>query len=39
MKHKTPLHIATQNNLKEIVELLVSKEADVNVKDGNILLI
>ena len=29
----TPLHWAAYNNSKEIVELLISKGADINAKD------
>ena len=29
-KNKTPLHIAAENNSKEIGELLISKGADIN---------
>ena len=32
-KDKTPIHIATENNSIEICELLISKGADINVKD------
>ena len=32
--NKTPLHYATENNSKEIIELLISKETiDINAKD------
>ena len=33
MKNKTPLHYATENNSKEIGELLISKGADINAKN------
>ena len=33
MKNDTPLHYASKNNLKEMIELLISKGADINVKD------
>ena len=33
MKNKTPLHIAVRKNSKEILELLISKGADINGKD------
>ena len=32
-KNQTPLHIAAFFNSKEIGELLISKEADINAKD------
>ena len=32
MKNKTPLHYATENNSKEIFEILISKGADINAK-------
>ena len=35
MKNKTPLHIAAENNSKEIVEILISKGSDINAKDIN----
>ena len=31
--NQTPLHIATINNFKEIVEILISKGADINAKN------
>ena len=34
-KNKTPLHIASWANSKEIGELLISKGATVNAKDIN----
>ena len=34
-KNETPLHIAAENNSKEIGELLISKGADINAKDIN----
>ena len=34
-KNKTPLYIAANNNLKEIVEILISKGADVNLQNSN----
>ena len=33
MKNKTPLHIALENNLPEIVSLLILKGAKLNAKD------
>ena len=30
---KTPLHCAVEKNSKEIVELLITKGADINVND------
>ena len=33
MKKKTPLHIALENNFKEISEILISKGADINAED------
>ena len=33
LKNKTPLHIAAENNSKEIGEILISKGADINAKD------
>ena len=33
MKDQTPLHIALENNSKEIGKLLISKGADINAKD------
>ena len=33
MKNWTPLHIAAENNSKEIGELLISKGADINAED------
>ena len=33
MKNRTPLHIAAENNLKEIVELLISKGANIYAID------
>ena len=30
---KTPLHYATEKNALEVVELLLSKGADINIKD------
>ena len=30
---RTPLHIALEKNSKEIGEVLISKEADINAKD------
>ena len=35
----TPLHYAAQNNSKEIIELLISKGADVKAKDINYQII
>ena len=32
-KNETPLHYALENNSKEMFELLVSKGADIHVKD------
>ena len=32
-KNKTPLHIAAENNSKEIAELLILEGADINIKD------
>ena len=32
-KNKTPLHIAIENNAKDIGELLISKGAIINAKD------
>ena len=32
-KNKTPLHIALENNSKEIGKILISKGADINAKD------
>ena len=32
-ENQTPLRIAAENNSKEKVELLISKGADVNIKD------
>ena len=32
-KNDTPLHIAAENNSKEIGELLISKGADINAVD------
>ena len=32
-KNYTPLHIATKNNSKEVVELLIRNGADINAKD------
>ena len=34
----TPLHIAAQKNSKEMLELLISKGADINIKDIIIIL-
>ena len=34
-KNQTPLHIALENNSKEIGEILISKGADINAKDIN----
>ena len=31
--NNTPLHIASEKNSKEIGEILISKGADINVKD------
>ena len=31
----TPLHVAAENNAKEMGELLISKGADINAKDIN----
>ena len=31
--NKTPLHIAAEKNSKDIVEILISKGADINTKD------
>ena len=33
MKNKTSLHIAAENNSKEMFELLISKGADINAID------
>ena len=33
MKNQTPLHIAVDRNSKEIVEILISKGADINAID------
>ena len=33
MKNKTPLHYAIKNDSKEMLELLISKGADVNAID------
>ena len=33
MKKKTPLYFAIENESKEITELLITKGADINVKD------
>ena len=33
MKNRTPLHIAAENNSKEMGELLISKGADINAID------
>ena len=35
MKNGTALHYGVWNNSKEIVEILISKGADINVKDIN----
>ena len=32
-KNRTPLHIAAENNSKEMLEILISKGADINAKD------
>ena len=37
MKNKTPLHYALEKNLKDISKILISKGADVNIKDINSL--
>ena len=31
--NKTPLHLAAENNSKEVGELLISKGADINAKN------
>ena len=31
--NKTPLHIAAENNLNKIGEILISKGADINAKN------
>ena len=33
MKNQTPLHYAMDENSKEIIEILISKGADINAKD------
>ena len=33
MKNRTPLHIAAKKNSKEIGEILISKGANINVRD------
>ena len=33
IKNETPLHIAANNNSKEIVEILISKGAEINAKN------
>ena len=33
LNNKTPLHIALENKLDKIGELLISKGADINAKD------
>ena len=33
MKNLTPLHYAAENDSKEMLELLISKGADINAKD------
>ena len=32
-KNKTPLHIALEKNSKEVLEILISKGADINAID------
>ena len=32
---KTPLHYAVENNFIELLQILIAKGADVNVKDIN----
>lgn len=34
-RHQTPLHLACAHGCKAVVELLVKRGADLNVKDGN----
>ena len=31
--NKTPLHYASENNSKEIIQMLLRKGADINAKD------
>ena len=33
LKNKTPLHCATENDSKEVIELLIQKGANINVTD------
>ena len=33
MKNKIPLHIAVESNLKEMVEILLSKGSNINARD------
>ena len=33
MKNQTPLHISVKKNAKQIVDLLISKGANINIKD------
>ena len=35
MINKTPLHYAAENNSKEMLELLILNEAEMNTKDIN----
>ena len=39
MKNNTPLHYAVKNQSKEMVELLITKGADINAKDIICLII
>ena len=36
-KNFTPLHLAIHFNAKEMIEILISKGADINVKNDNII--
>ena len=38
-KNRTPLHFALENNSKDMIELLLSKRADINGKDIIYLII
>ena len=31
--NETPLHLAVENHSKEMIEILISKRADINAKD------
>ena len=36
MKNNTALHLAAKKNSKKMIELLISKGADISIKDINI---